>query len=70
MAGRSNGDVPVDMWQNMSRMDDNVMEEIVMLDVFALIATLFIGFGLGGVAIAVFMYALDKMQNGGRDDTR
>ena len=41
-----------------------------MLDVFALIATLFIGFGLGGVCIAVFMYALDKMQNGGRDDSR
>ena len=66
MAGRSNGDVPVDMWQNMSRMDDNVMEEIDMLDVMALIAVLFIGLGLGGVAIAVFMYALDKMQNGGR----
>jgi len=66
MAGMSNGDVPVDMWQNMSRMDDNVMEEIDMLDVMALIAVLFIGLGLGGVAIAVFMYALDKMQNGGR----
>jgi len=66
MAGRSNGDVPVDMWQNMSRMDDNVMEEIDMWDVTALIAALFIGFGLGGIAIAVFMYALDKMQNGGR----
>ena len=66
MAGRSNGDVPVDMWQNMSRMDDNVMEEIDMLDVMALIAVLFIGLGVGGVAIAVFMYALEKMQNGGR----
>ncbi len=39
-----------------------------MLDVMALIAVLFIGFGFGGVAIAVFLYALDKMQNGGRDD--
>jgi hypothetical protein len=66
MAGRSNGDVPVDMWQNMSRMDDNVMEEIDMLDVMALIAVLFIGLGLGGVAIAVFLYALDWMQNGGK----
>lgn len=37
-----------------------------MLDVFALIAVLFIGLGLGGVAIAVFMYALDWMQNGGK----
>jgi hypothetical protein len=37
-----------------------------MLDVMALIAVLFIGFGLGGVAIAVFMYALDWMQNGDR----
>jgi hypothetical protein len=37
-----------------------------MLDVRALIAVLFIGFGLGGVAIAVFMYALDWMQNGDR----
>ena len=40
-----------------------------MLDVFALVATLFLGLGLGGVCIAVFMYALDKMQNGGRDDS-
>lgn len=39
-----------------------------MIDVIALIAVLFIGLGLGGIAIAVFMYALDKMQNGGRDD--
>lgn len=37
-----------------------------MLDVIALIAVLFIGLGLGGIAIAVFMYALDKMQNGDR----
>jgi len=43
---------------------------MMVLDVFALIAALFIGLGLGGVCIAVFMYALDKMQNGGRDDTR
>jgi Flp pilus assembly protein TadG len=39
----------------------------MLLDVFALIAMLFIGLGLGGVAIAVFLYALDKMQNGGRE---
>lgn len=39
-----------------------------MLDAMALIAVLFIGLGLGGVAIAVFLYALDKLQNGGRDD--
>lgn len=39
-----------------------------MLDVFALIATLFIGFGLGGVAVAVFFYAIERLQNGGRDD--
>ena len=37
-----------------------------MLDVMALIAVLFIGLGLGGVALAVFFYALDKMQNGDR----
>lgn len=37
-----------------------------MLDVMALIAVLFIGFGLGGAAIAVFLYALDWMQNGDR----
>jgi Flp pilus assembly protein TadG len=37
-----------------------------MLDVMALIAVLFIGLGLGGIAIAVFMYALDWMQNGDR----
>ena len=39
----------------------------MLLDVFALIAVLFIGLGLGGVAIAVFLYALDRMQNGGRE---
>jgi Flp pilus assembly protein TadG len=39
----------------------------MLLDVFALIAMLFIGLGLGGVAIAVFLYALDRMQNGGRE---
>ena len=40
-----------------------------MLDVMALIAVLFIGFGLGGIAIAVFLYAIDWMQNGGRSDS-
>jgi hypothetical protein len=39
-----------------------------MLDVMALIAVLFIGLGLGGVAIVVFLYALDWMQNGGKND--
>jgi len=38
-----------------------------MLDVFALIATLFLGLGLGGVCIAVFMYVIERMQNGGRE---
>jgi len=66
MADRLCGNIPVDKAAKMARMDDNVMEEIDMLDVMALIAVLFIGLGVGGVAIAVFMYALDKMQNGGR----
>ena len=39
----------------------------MVLDVFALIAALFIGLGLGGVVIAVFMYVIDKMQNGGKE---
>lgn len=34
-----------------------------MWDVFALIATLFIGFGLGGIAFAVFFYVIEKMQS-------
>jgi Flp pilus assembly protein TadG len=38
----------------------------MLLDVFALIAVLFIGLGLGGIAIAVFLYVLDRMQDGGR----
>ena len=38
----------------------------MLWDVMALIAVLFIGLGLGGVAVAVFLYALEKMQNGGR----
>lgn len=37
-----------------------------MLDVMALIAVLFIGFGLGGVALAAFFYVIDQMQNGDR----
>jgi Flp pilus assembly protein TadG len=40
----------------------------MVLDVFALIATLFLGLGLGGVCIAVFMYVIERMQSGGRDD--
>ena len=39
----------------------------MILDVMALVAVLFLGLGLGGVAVAVFLYALDWMQNGGRD---
>jgi hypothetical protein len=35
-------------------------------DVFALIAALFIGFGIGGIVIAGFLYILDQMQNGDR----
>ena len=41
--------------------------EVMLLDVFALVAALFLGLGLGGIAIAVFLYALEKMQNGGRE---
>jgi Flp pilus assembly protein TadG len=37
-----------------------------MLDVMALIAVLFLGLGLGGIAVAVFMYAIEKLQNGDR----
>ena len=35
-------------------------------DVFALISVLFIGLGLGGMAIAVFLYVIERMQNRGR----
>ena len=42
----------------------------MLLDVFALVAAMFLGLGLGGIAIAVFLYAVEKIQNGGRDDTR
>jgi hypothetical protein len=37
-----------------------------MLDVLALIAMLFIGAGVGGIAVAVFFYVIEKMQNGDR----
>jgi Flp pilus assembly protein TadG len=40
-----------------------------MWDVMALIAVLFIGLGLGALALAVFFYAIERMQNGGRDDS-
>jgi len=39
----------------------------MVLDVFALVATLFLGLGLGGVCIAVFMYVIERMQNGGKE---
>jgi Flp pilus assembly protein TadG len=42
----------------------------MVLDVFALVATLFLGLGLGGVCVAVFMYVIERMQNGGDDDSR
>jgi Flp pilus assembly protein TadG len=38
-----------------------------MLEAFALIAALFIGFGLGALALAVFFYAVEKLQSYGRD---
>jgi hypothetical protein len=38
----------------------------MLWDVFALISVLFIGFGLGGVCVAVFLYVIERMQNGGR----
>jgi Flp pilus assembly protein TadG len=38
----------------------------MILDVMALVAVLFLGLGLGGVAVAVFLYAIEKMQNGGK----
>ena len=45
----------------------NLMETADMiLDVMALVAVLFLGLGLGGVAVAVFLYAIEKMQNGGK----
>ena len=38
-----------------------------MLDVFALVAVMFIGLGLGGIALAVFFYAVERLQSYGRD---
>jgi len=37
-----------------------------MIDIFALIAVLFIGLGLGGIGLAIVFYAIDHMQNGDR----
>lgn len=39
----------------------------MILDVFALFAMLFLGLGLGSVAIAVFMYVIERIQSGGRE---
>lgn len=39
----------------------------MFLDVFALIAVLFIGAGLGGIAVAIFFYAIEKLQAYGRE---
>lgn len=38
-----------------------------MTDIFALIAVLFLGLGLGGVALAVFFYAIERLQAYGRE---
>ena len=38
-----------------------------MIEVFALIAVLFIGLGLGGIALAVFFFAIERLQSYGRD---
>jgi Flp pilus assembly protein TadG len=37
-----------------------------MIDIFALIAVLFIGLGLGAVGLAIIFYVIDHMQNGDR----
>ena len=38
-----------------------------MLDVLALVVVMFIGLGLGGIALAVFFYAVERLQAYGRD---
>jgi nitrogen fixation-related uncharacterized protein len=38
-----------------------------MLDVLALVALMFIGLGLGGIALAVFFFAVEKLQAYGRE---
>jgi hypothetical protein len=40
---------------------------MMLLDVFALVAAMFLGLGLGGIAIAVFLYAVEKIQSGGKE---
>ena len=39
-----------------------------MLDILIFVAVLSIGFGLGGIAIAWFLYVVEKLQSGGRDE--
>lgn len=39
----------------------------MLMDVFALVAVLFLGLGLGGIALAVFFFAIEKLQAYGRD---
>ena len=70
MAGRSDGDIPVDMWQNMSRMDDNVMEEIGMWEVAALILALFVLLVAGALTVAIFFFVLDKLSAYTREGER
>jgi len=38
-----------------------------MIDILVLIAVLFLGLGLGGVALAVFFFAIEKLQAYGRE---
>lgn len=38
----------------------------MLWDVFALISVLFIGFGMGGLAVAAFLYVAEKIHNGGK----
>jgi nitrogen fixation-related uncharacterized protein len=39
-----------------------------MFDLFVTVLVLVVAFVLGVIAVAVFLYAIEQMQNGGRDD--
>lgn len=38
-----------------------------MIEILTLIAVLFIGLGLGGIALAVFFFAVERLQAYGRE---
>ena len=58
------------MMENMSRMDDNVIEEVGMWEIAALILALFVLLVAGGLTLAIFFFALERLSEYTRENER